>query len=437
MTLSRRDFLALAGIGGAAAALAGCGGQLEPADVTVAGFGEGASGTLNLWCRSDTLTGNEAMVEAFHAAQERIRVELTPIPNSQYVTKLATAIRGRRPPDLVDIDDIYSALFIYRDAFTDLTPLIEELPYRDRLSPGHLGLATKDDRFYAVPFLADNSVLFCNLDLFERAGVDVDEATGSFAGYLEAARAISALEEDVYGWSYPGNASGALGFTVQPHIWATDTDLIAGQIGGQTGNVAGNESVRRTLELLRTFWEEDLVPPVAYADDASRWNADYLSGRIGMKPASYGVIVPDADPALLERTEVRLLAGPDGGVSFFDGGDNFAIPNGAANPSAAWEYVRFCLEIEQQSNLPAGGYTPVRADAATDAFREQFPLAVAPLEQLDAGYAPLSLSYNRIYNQPDGPWLEMFRRAVFAGEIEAAMDEAQDRYDLILRQGDA
>ncbi|GAA4434060.1 hypothetical protein GCM10023169_41180 [Georgenia halophila] len=99
--------------------------------------------------------------------------------------------------------------------------------------------------------------------------------------------------------------------------------------------------------------------------------------------------------------------------------------------------MRFCLAIEQQTELPAGGYTPIRSDAATEEFRQRFPHAVAPLENLDAGYAPLSLSYNRIYNQSDGPWLEMFRTAVFDGEVDAAMENAQSRYDQILRQGDA
>ncbi|MFC7405140.1 ABC transporter substrate-binding protein [Georgenia alba] len=439
MTLSRRGFLGLAGLGSVAAlpALAGCGGTLPPTDVTVAGFGENAEGVLNVWCRSDTLTGNQVMVDAFHAAQDRLRIELTPIPNSQYVTKLATAIRGGRPPDLVDIDDIYSALFIFRDAFADLTPVIEELPYADRLSPGHLGLATMDDRYYGVPFLADNSVLWCNLELFDRAGISVDEATSSFEGYLEAARALAGLGEDTYGWWTPGNASGTLGFIVQPHIWATDTDMIAGEVGEQYGNVVGNEPLRRTLELMRTFWEEELVAPGSFADDGSRGPADFLAGRAGMTAYSYGSIVPDADPAFLDQIEVRLLSGPDGGECFFDGGDNFAIPNGARNPSGAWEYVRFCLDLEQQSILPDGGYMPVRSDVLTDAFRERYPHAVAPLENLDAGYAPLSLSYNRIYNQPDGPWLEMFRRAVFGGEIEEAMAAAQSRYDLLLRQGDA
>lgn len=437
MEFSRRTLLTLAGAGTASALLASCAHRLAEVDVTVAGFGEGARGTINVWCRSETQTGIQTMVDAFHAAQDRIRVRLTPVLGGQYVTKLATAIRGGRVPDLVDIDDINSALFIYRDAFTDLTDAIRRLPGADRLSPGHLALATRNKRYYGVPFLADNSVMWCNIDLFERAGVDVDEATGSFEGYLEAARAITRLGRGFYGWSLPGNASGSLGFRVQPHIWAAKTDLIAGQIGDQRGNVVGNEALRRTLEFLRTLWTEKLVPPGAYSDDNSRGAADFLGGRIGMRSDSYGSIVPDTKPDFLKRVEVRLLAGPEGGRSFFDGGDNFSIPNGAANPSAAWEFVRFCVDVTQQSTLPSGGYTPIRSDAATPEFRKRYPLAVSPLENLDAGYAPLSLSYNRIYNQSDGPWLEMIRRAVFEGEVEAAMEDAQQRYDLILRQADA
>ncbi len=115
------------------------------------------------------------MADAFNKPQSRITVRVIPVPDAQFVTKLATAIRGGRVPDLVDFDDINSTLFAYHGAFADLTDLIAELPGSDNLSPRHLALATKDGRHYAVPFLADNSVLFCNTELFERAGLDLDD----------------------------------------------------------------------------------------------------------------------------------------------------------------------------------------------------------------------------------------------------------------------
>jgi len=377
------------------------------------------------------------IVDNFHKQQNRIRVRVTAVPDSQFVTKLATAIRGGRVPDLVDFDDINSMLFIYRGAFADLTDPISRMDGHQALSPGHLRLATNNKRIYALPFLADNSVLFCNTELFEKAGLDVDESTKSLETLLQAARKISRLGQDVYGWSYPGNATGALGFTVQPHIWAAKTDLLAGTVGHQHGNVSGNEAVRATLEFCRRLWQEKLVPPLAYADDASHWGSDYLAGKIGMFPASYGSVVPNASKEMLAKTTIRLLPGPTGGVSFFDGGDNLCMLNGAPNPNAAWEFASYCVTVPQQQNLPQGGYAPIRSDAATPAFRKKFPLAVPTLADIKAGFAPTTLAYNLIYNQSDGPWLAMFRRAVFQGQVEAAMDEAQTGYDRILEAAQA
>jgi multiple sugar transport system substrate-binding protein len=413
--------------------LPACGSTLPEPDVTAAGFGTSATGTVRLWCRAATRTGAEVIVDRFNKAQDRLTVELTPVLDSQYVTKLATAIRGRNVPDIVDIDDINSMPFIYRDALTDLTPLIQALPYRSEISPGHLRLATRDGRNYAVPFLADNSALFYNRELLARAGVDPGSLT-SLTGYLDAARKVRRLGADVYGWSIAGNSPGVLGFVVQPHIWAADARTVVGEVGAQRGDVVRNEALRRTLEFYRTMWREDLMPSANFADAAAAWGSEFRAGQVGLFPSNYAVAVLSAEEPMRSRTGVALLAGPDGGAAFFDGGDNFAIPRGAENASGAWEFAKFALEPAQQSVLPTGGYTPVRADVATAAFRRTFPEAVAPLDHLDRGYAPPTLAYNLLFNQPDSPFIGMFRRSVFSGDVDGALAAGQRGFDQILEQ---
>jgi multiple sugar transport system substrate-binding protein len=435
--LTRRKFLGSASAVAAAALVPGCSSVLPEADVRAAGFGESATGTVRVWCRSATQTGLTTLVQKFNASQNRLTVELTPVLDAQYVTKLATAIRGRSVPDLVDIDDINSMLFIYRDAFTDLTEPLRALDFRDKLSPGHLRLATRAERVYGVPYLADNSMFWFNTTLCDRAGVDPDQAIKSFDALLDAARRLRKLGDDIYAWSFPANSPGALGFVVQPMIWAADTDLIKGTIGEQSGDIVGNDVVKRMLELHRQLWVDGLVPKANFSDDASRWGSDFRAGKIGIFPSNYSVVVSASDEKFHQQVTPRLLSGPAGGSAFFDGGDNMCIPRGAANASGAWEFVRFALDLPQQIDLPAGGYTPVRSDAATADFAKKFPLARLPLERISEGYAPTTLSYNLLYNQPDGPWLQMFRRAVFDGQLEAAMTEAQKSFDRILSQGQA
>jgi multiple sugar transport system substrate-binding protein len=433
MVLRRRDVLKLAGIGALGAVLPACGSQLPEPNVSAAGFGENAGGTVRLWCRAATQAGVQVVVDRFHKAQDQIRVEVTPVLDSQYVTKLATAIRGRVVPDIVDIDDINSMLFLYRDALTDLTPLIEALPYRKAISPGHLGLATRNNRYYAVPFLADNSALFYNEQLLERAKVDPQTLSG-FDGYLDAARRVRRLGPDTYGWSIAGNSPGILGFVVQPHIWATGSRTIVGQVGSQRAHVADNPELRKTLELYRTMWREGLIARAAFADTGAAWGSDFRAGKVGLFPSNYSLSVLLADKQARSRTGVTLLSGPTSGRAFFDGGDNFCIPRGAQNASAAWKFATYALDLAQQSELPTGGYTPVRSDAATAGFRRSFPQAVAPLDHIERGYAPPTLAYNLLFNQSDSPFIAMFRRAVFDGDVDGALESGQRGFEQILEQ---
>lgn len=434
MELHRRNVLGLGGLAALTALLPACASTLPAADVGAAGFGENADGTVRLWCRAATVVGVRQIVDAFNASQDGVQVEVTPVLDGQYVTKLATAIRGGNVPDIVDIDDINSMLFIYRDSFTDLTPLVEQLDFVDQLNPGQLALAVRDGRNYGIPYIADNSALFYNTELFDKAGLDPLESTKDFDGLLTAARAIGGLDDATYGWSIDANAAGILGFVVQPNIWAAKAPNVVGDVGSQTGSIEDNDAVRRTFGFYQTMWKEGLMPKGNFAGDGARWGADFREGTVGLFPANFSVAVLSATPQMQEKTGVVLLPGPDGGRATFAGGDNLCIPRGARNASGAWQFAKFALDLPQQTNLPAGGYIPVRADAATEEYREKFPLAVAPLEGIASAYAPTTLAYNLLFNQPDSPWIAAFREAVFADDLDGALEQGQHDFDRILEQ---
>jgi multiple sugar transport system substrate-binding protein len=207
-----------------------------------------------------------------------------------------------------------------------------------------------------------------------------------------------------------------------------------GAVGSQRANVADNPEMRQTLEFYRTMWKEGLIARAAFADTGAAWGSDFRAGQVGLFPSNYSLSVLLADEKARARTGVELLSGPTSGRAFFDGGDNFCIPRGAQNASAAWEFAKFALDLAQQALLPTGGYTPVRSDVATPEFRKSFPQAVAPLDQIERGYAPPTLAYNLLFNQPDSPFIAMFRRAVFDGDVDGALEAGQLGFQQILDQ---
>ncbi len=220
---------------------------------------------------------------------------------------------------------------------------------------------------------------------------------------------------------------------MQPHIWAAKAPNIVGEVGEQRGSIADNDAVRRTFELYRTMWDEKLMPQGNFSGDGSRWGADFRDGTVGLFPANFSVAALNASPEMRAKTGVVLLPGPTAAARPSRAGTTSAS-RGGRQRVGGWQFARFALDLPQQENLPAGGYIPVRSDAATAQYREKFPLAVAPLDGIAGAYAPTTLAYNLLFNQQDSPWIAAFRRAVFDGDLDGALAQGQKDFDRILEQ---
>jgi multiple sugar transport system substrate-binding protein len=416
----------------AALGLAGCAAPAPAIKVTAPGFGQNATGVVQFWDRNTTAPFGQLLVNRFNATHKNLKVVLTPVQDTQYVTKLATAIRAGSPPDLVGIDDINSTLFIYHKVFTDLTPLVNALPEKNKLSPGALNLTTENGHYYGTPYVADMSVLWYNKALFRRAGLDPNKPPATYAEILSDARKIKALGHGIYGFAFAGRCEGCLGFTILPDIWATKTYLLYGRPGSERAFIAGNVPLRQTLTVYQQLWAEHLSDPESRVETGATWGQNFLAGKIGMMALGYGPIAP-APATFLAQVGVTLLPAPDGGASAtFDGGANFGIPTGSRNPSGAWEFVKFALQQTQQSLAPSAGFEPIRSDVATPAFRAKYPFVATMLAGLSRGYAPKTIAYNTTFNQPGGPWLNMFTEAVFDGKVEAAIHTGQGGFTTAL-----
>jgi multiple sugar transport system substrate-binding protein len=420
---------------GAALGLAGCATPAPPINVTAPGFGTNATGVVQFWDRNTTAPFGTLLVNRFNATHKNLKVVLTPVQDTQYVTKLATAIRAGDPPDLVGIDDINSQLFIYHNSFADLTPLVNALPEKDKLSPAALNLTTENGRYYGTPYVADMSVLWYNKSLFRRAGLDPNRPPANYAQILSDARKITALGHGIYGFAFAGRCEGCLGFTILPDIWATKKRLLYGQPGQERAFIEDNAPLAQSLNLYRQLWADGLSDPESQVETGPTWGKDFLAGKIGMIPLGYGPIAA-APASFRSQIGMTFLPAPSGGATAtFAGGANFGIPLGSRNPSGAWEFIKFALQQAQQSLAPQGGFEPIRSDVLTPKFQSEYPFAAAMLQGESRGYAPKTIVYNITFNQPGGPWLNMFTEAVFDDKVAAAIRAGQGGFSTAISLG--
>ncbi len=117
----------------------------------------------------------DALVAAWNAKNPDRKINLTYIPHTEMVPKIAQAIASGEVPDLMGMDLIYAPQFEAAGQLEDITDKIKDWPELKTASPGHMAVSTYEGQLYGVPLYADVSALFYNKDLFRKAGLDPDK----------------------------------------------------------------------------------------------------------------------------------------------------------------------------------------------------------------------------------------------------------------------
>ena len=384
---------------------------------------------MTMWVRNISFQTQE-LVDTWNANNDS-QVELTVIPSAEFVTKMGAAISAGEPPDIASIDLIYTPAFASAGQLVDITDFVKALPYADDLTPAHMELGMFEGRNYAVPTAVDGSFIAYNIDLFEQAGLDPDNPPSTWDEMLEAARAITALGDDTYGYWFSMNCAGCNAFTFLPFIWASGGDVLSDDYAEAT--ITSDPIVREALEFYNTIWEEGLVPEGASIDNGSNFVSAFAAGNIGMTGtgnfsiSTYTSENPDLNFGVFH------IPGKDGGAASFGGGDVIAIPAGTEYAEEAWRFIEWTMSEEPQIKIyAANGQIPVRLQLVDNPYFEGDERQATAASALAVGHTPYTTVYNDLFNDANGPWLEMLQIAILDGDIDGALELAQERFTQIM-----
>lgn len=397
-------------------------------------FGVGAKGTVVFYQRSATAGAATALVPLFNKTHPGLTVKIVQTAPNNDTSTFATAIRAGNPPDLVGLNDIDVPEFTSENALLPLGKYIKALPQYKALSPGHLQLGDYKGQMYAVPYLADLSVLWWNKTLFKKAHLNGPPAT--WAAMVKDADAIQKLGiKGVNGFSFAGDCQGCLGFSMFPNLWADKDYMITGAIPNQGIDIAKNAALKTLLSDYHTIWANGDAPANDQTQNGTTWGDDFASGKIGILPGGYSFYANFVKSGNIKQFGIAPLPGEHGGPgSTFDGGDDFVIPKGAKNASGAWEFVKWMLDPKQQAQFPKYGFTPIVTSVLTPKFAKANPYDAVALKALKTGYAPTTLIYDQGVNEPNSPWFKLFTSAVFQSPSSSAFSDAQSAFEQLLEQ---
>ena len=387
---------------------------------------------MTMWVRESAADPGQLMVDLWNAGHES-QIELTAIPDNQLVTKLATSMRAGDAPDLVSFDLIYMPDFMKAGFLTDLTDQLAADPNYANHVQAYKDIATYEDRVYGVGFTPDVSILVWNKDLFRQAGLDPDVPPTTIYEIHEMATQITASGDDTYGFYFAGSCPGCNIFVSSPLMVAGGATILprhADDLALQ------GDAIRVVLDEYRMMWEEGLIPASAEVDAGENFVAAFTNGNVGIAGTG-GFLL-----SLMERNfpdfdyGVALLPGLEPGqVSAFVGGDVVAIPAEGANEAAAREFVTWVLSDEAQlEGLAKNSILTTRTDLAVNQYTEGNDKVQMTAAALAVGYVPWVFHFADMVNSDSSPWINMLQRAIFDGEVDAAIEEARDTMMQIVSQ---
>ena len=431
MNPTHRPFrrLAAAALAGAMAlSLAACsasssGGNADPAAGGAEGTDDGT--TLTLWTRAPLEKQAKALVEAYNASHEN-QVDLTVVPNDDYVAKVGAAAGSDGLPDLFAADIVYMPNWTSQGLFQDISSNIDGLDFKDSINEGHLAAGTYEDKEYALPFVLDLSMLFWNKELFAEAGLDPEQGPTTLAEFAEDAKAIQALNKpDTYGTATGLNCGGCLVFTWFPTIWAGG-DEVMNEDG--TESLLASDTAKEVYSTWKDLWDSGAVLPSSQDEAGPTWTAGFTEGKVGLQ--FYPATLLSSTPF---EAGVSGIPGPDGGSSTFVGGDGIGISKDSEKSPQAWNFLNWMMSEDAQVGVLAKNNDVVsRSDLASNQYSELDPRLVTINEVASEGDTPFSTSFQQAFNAPSSPWLTLVRDAVL-GDGES-VDADNDAITSILGQ---
>ncbi|MFI6484593.1 ABC transporter substrate-binding protein [Nonomuraea sp. NPDC050663] len=375
-----------------------------------------SKGELTMWERSG---GNKQMVDmlvaAWNAKNPDCKINLTYIPHTEMVGKIAQGVASGDVPDLMGMDLIYAPQFEKEQQLVDLTDRIKDWPELATASKGHMTVATYQDRLYGVPLYADVSALFYNKDLFQKAGLDPDKPPTSLAELRDYADKITALGGGVRGYYLPGNCAGCNIFTVGPLMWASGATIEA--TDGSAEPLTG-DGVKQVLQFTRDMVKAGNVPDGSRTENGETFHLQFGSGKVGMMgTGNFNItLARQQNPSM--NFGISLLPGiAPGSSASFIGGDLVVVPKGSERVADAVNVMKFLLSDEVQVEVYAKALNlTTRSDMVDNSYFKAEPLVGDVAKALAVGRTPYTTTFFEQINSPQGPWLKMLQRAYYSDD---------------------
>jgi multiple sugar transport system substrate-binding protein len=377
-----------------------------------------------------------------YEAQTGVHINIAEFPYANLFEKELIDLNARTGAyDLIMLDDPWFPKFATRESLTDLTQLYEK---RGQKGPDEDFVSTsialcrhpyQTGALYALPYVGNSQLFFYRKDIFEKHNL---KEPLTWDDVLAAAKLISESETTgapdgsrVHGYVMRAAQGNAVVADFMPIFWAFGAEMF--DAGGKptVNSPEGVKALKFMLELGR------YSPPGYASFNADEVSAHLLQGTAAMSINWPAWISPFSDPArskVIGKMEFTTLPGASATGRAEIGNWLIAIPRGAKNVDAAFDFLVWATSAEQMKRSAMRGNPPTRKSVFTDAeLLAKFPAYPAQLRSLESSRPrPRTPLWNEVENA-----FGIFLSKANSGELspEDAMNQANVKIAEIIERG--
>lgn len=233
----------LAGCGSTASGTAAettSGGENNAAETTVtAESAEPVTITFMNWGMAEdtTIPAFEAMIAAFNESHPNIKVESKAEAYNSYLDQTLILNASKEMPDCLQVHNSMFSAMVSAGALADINSYISQ-EVRDDFYGNLMDALNYDGAQRGLPWAPSSEVLYCNMELLEKAGYDHTPVT--MEEMREMAAAVTALGTNengstIYGLGLQTKAMDSSGFYFLPYLWN-----YGGEMCDEEGNITIN-----------------------------------------------------------------------------------------------------------------------------------------------------------------------------------------------------
>ncbi|MGZ8527325.1 MAG: ABC transporter substrate-binding protein [Candidatus Limnocylindrales bacterium] len=320
------------------------GGSAPP---SAAGYtGPEATITYSIWGDPTEIKSQQAIVDAFHAANPKITVKVTVSDWDTYWDKLQTGIAGGDAPDVFAMDGPLFPDYQSRDVLLDLKPFIDRDGYDlGQLADQAVADFTTPDGQFGLPRDLNVVALFYNKKMFDTAGVPYPDDSWDWAKLVEVDKQLTLKGSDgkVSQWGFYTETTDMENYW-SSLVWQNGGEIISAD---HKSSLIGSDQAAGGLQFFQDLiWKDKIMPDPAVTEalgDA------FEQGQAAME-ANGSWLVATHLAAGLDFGIAPLPRGPAGQATSIN-------PTGAVvfkstkSPDAAWEFVKYLASPAAQTKL--------------------------------------------------------------------------------------